>query len=176
MASNQSPKEKAMQEIIAHTPLWVFGLFIGLVALGMQQTKVRSVTLQRLTLLPLTMLALSFYGAWSTFNGSAVSVACWLGAALVTALASQRINFAGGVRSSADTRSFILPGSWLPLALMMGIFFTKYGVGIMLARHGELHDVDSFAAIVSLVYGFWSGMFFGRTAQIVAVHGRQAFA
>jgi len=165
-----------MQEIIAHTPIWVFGLFIGLVVLGMQQTKVRSVSLQRLTLLPLAMLALSFYGAWSTFNGSAVSIACWLVAALLTALASQRINFARGVRYSADMRSFIMPGSWLPLVLMMGIFFTKYAVGIMLARHGELRDADTFVAIVSLAYGFWSGMFFGRTAQIVAVHGRQALA
>ena len=80
------------------------------------------------------------------------------------------------MRYIADTRSFIMPGSWLPLALMMGIFFTKYGVGIMLAQHGELRDADSCIAIVSLVYGFWSGMFFGRTAQIVAVHGRQALA
>ncbi len=165
-----------MQEIIAHTPRWVFVLFIGLVFLGMQQTKVRSVTLQRLTLLPLAMLALSFYGVWNTFNGSALGAACWLVAALATALASQRVNFARGVRYIADTRSFIMPGSWLPLALMMGIFFTKYGVGIMLAQHGELRDADSCIAIVSLVYGFWSGMFFGRTAQIVAVHGRQALA
>ena len=42
-----------MQEILAHTPRWVFGLFIGLVVLGLQQSKVRNMTLQRLTLLPL---------------------------------------------------------------------------------------------------------------------------
>ncbi len=165
-----------MQEIIAHTPRWVFVLLIVLVALGLQQTRVRSVTLQRLTLLPLAMLALSFFGVWSTFNGSALGVACWFGAALASALASQRFNFARGVHYSPSTRRFIIPGSWLPLVLMMGIFFTKYGVGIVLARHGELREVDSFISLVSVAYGFWSGMFFGRTAQIVAAHGRQAFA
>ncbi|HEX7641634.1 MAG TPA: DUF6622 family protein [Burkholderiaceae bacterium] len=163
-----------MQEILAHTPRWVFGLFIGLVALGIMQAKTRSVTMQRLTLLPLAMLGLSFYGVWNTFSGSVLGVTCWLGAALLTAVASQRIDFARGVRYVPEQRNFIMPGSWLPLALMMGIFFTKYGVGIVLARHGEWRDIDGFAAIVSLVYGFWSGMFFGRTAQIVVVHGRQA--
>jgi hypothetical protein len=165
-----------MQEIIAHTPTWVFGLFIALVVFGMQQTKARNVTLQRLALMPLAMLGLSFYGVWTTFNGSALGVACWLAAALVTALVNQRVDFARGVRYTADLRLFVMPGSWLPLALMMGIFFTKYGVGIALAQHGDLRAVDSFIAIISLVYGFWSGMFFGRTAQILAVHGRQALA
>jgi hypothetical protein len=165
-----------MQEIIAHTPRWVFALFIVLVALGMQQAKARSVSLQRLTLLPLAMLGLSFYSVWDTFNGSELGVACWLGAALATALASQRINFSRGVRHDSETRSFVIPGSWLPLAMMMGIFFTKYGVGIMLAQHGELRDADAFVATISLVYGFWSGMFFGRAAQIVASHGRRTFA
>jgi hypothetical protein len=164
-----------MQEILAHTPRWVFVLLIILVGVGLQQTRTRSVTLQRLTLLPLTMLGLSFYGVWITFNGSALGVACWLGAALVTALLCQRLDFAGGVHYAPDLRRFVMPGSWLPLVLMMGIFFTKYGVGIMLAQHSELREVDSFVAIVSLVYGFWSGVFFGRTAQILAVHGRQAF-
>ena len=165
-----------MQEIIAHTPLWVFALFFVLVALGMQQTRSRTVTLQRLTLLPLAILALSFYSVWTTFHGNALAAACWLGAVLVTVVASLGFNLARGASYSAATRSFVIPGSRLPLALMTGIFFTKYGVGIMLARHGELATVEAFAAAVSLVYGFWSGMFFSRTAQIVAAHGRAVFA
>jgi hypothetical protein len=163
-----------MQEILAHTPRWVFALFIALVVFGLQQTKTRGVTLQRLMLLPLAMLGLSFYGVWSTFEGSALGAACWLAAAVATAQASQIFNFARDVRYSADLRRFVMPGSWLPLALMMGIFFTKYGVGIALAQHAELRAVGSFVVIISLVYGFWSGMFFGRTAQIFAVHGRLA--
>ncbi|MBV8635678.1 MAG: hypothetical protein JO002_14385 [Burkholderiaceae bacterium] len=165
-----------MQEILAHTPLWVFALFIVLVALGLQQTRSRNVTLQRLLLLPLAMLALSFYGVWGTFNGSTPAVAWWLGAALATALASRRLPFARGVAYLPEQRRFLIPGSWLPLALMMGIFFTKYGVGIMLAQHGDLRTMDSFVVVVSLVYGMWSGIFFGRAAQIAAVHGRQVLA
>ena len=165
-----------MQEILAHTPTWVFGLFIGLVALGMQQTRERVASLQRMALLPLAMLGLSFYGVWGTFNGSALGAACWLGAVLSVALVCLRFDFARGVHYVAETRSFVMPGSWLPLALMMGIFFTKYGVGIALARHGGLREVDGFVAAVSLVYGFWSGMFFGRAMQIFMTQGRRAFA
>jgi hypothetical protein len=165
-----------MQEIIAHTPRWVFVLFIVLLALGLQQTRGRNVSLLRLILLPLAMLGLSFYGVWGTFGGSTLSVACWLGAALTVALACQGIAFARGARYVAETRSIVMPGSWLPLVLMMGIFFTKYGVGIALAQHGELREAGAFVVSISLVYGFWSGIFFGRALQIVSSQGRQALA
>ncbi|HEY8024082.1 MAG TPA: DUF6622 family protein [Burkholderiaceae bacterium] len=163
-----------MSEIIAHTPRWVFILFVGLVFLGLQQSRTRTVTFKSLTLLPLAMAALSLYSIWSTFNGSTLGLACGVGAMLGTAVLSQRFDFARGVRYLAQTHSFILPGSWLPLALMMAIFVTKYGVGIALAQHGELRDATSFIAIVGAVYGFWSGIFVGRMAQILARHGRPA--
>jgi hypothetical protein len=165
-------RRRNMLEIINHTPRWVFGLFIALVLLGMQQTRTRTVTMTRMTLLPLAMLALSFWGVWNAFDGSAVGVACWLGAMLGAALFAQRFDFSSNVRFLPDTRSFIMPGSWLPLVLMMAIFFTKYAVGASLAQHGELRGLASFVAMASLAYGFWSGIFIGRMAQILARHGR----
>lgn len=161
-----------MSEILAHTPRWVFILFVGLVFLGLQQSKTRTVTFKRLMLLPLAMAALSLYSIWSTFNGSTLGLACGVVAMLGTAALSQRFDFAKGVRYLAQTHSFILPGSWLPLALMMAIFVTKYGVGIALAQHGQWRDVAPLIAAVGAVYGFWSGIFVGRMAQILARHGR----
>jgi len=163
-----------MFEIINHTPRWVFALFLGLVFLGLQQTRARTVTLARMTILPLAMLALSFWSAWSTFDGSALGVACWLGAVLGAALLAQHIDFSRDVRFLPDTQSFIMPGSWLPLVLMMAIFFTRYAVGASLAQHGELRSLASFIAMACMAYGIWSGVFFGRMAQILARHGRPA--
>ena len=163
-----------MLEIIGHIPSWVFALFLGLVVLGVQQTRARTVTLARMTILPLAMLALSFWGVWNTFAGSALGVACWLGAMLAAALLAQRFDFSRDVRFLPDTRSFIMPGSWLPMALMMAIFFTKFAVGISLAQHGELRNLAPFVAMASLAYGFWSGIFIGRMTQILARHGRAA--
>ena len=163
-----------MQEIIAHTPRWVFGLFIALVYLGLQQSKVRTVTITRLTLLPLAMLGLSFSGVWNTFNGASLGITFWLAAMVATALLAQWIAFDKGVRYLPETRSFILPGSWLPLALMMAIFFTKYAVGIVLSQRAELAAMPAFVIVVSLAYGFFSGAFFGRTLKIMVSHGRQA--
>jgi hypothetical protein len=162
-----------MLEIINHTPSWVFALFIGLVVLGVRQAKTQTMTLLRLAALPLAMLALSFYGVWSTFEGASLGIICWVGSVAVAALSAQRFDFNRGVRFLVESRSFILPGTWLPLVLMMAIFFTKYGVGISLAQHAELRFDPSFIAAASLAYGTWSGVFFGRMAQIFAAHRHQ---
>ena len=46
-----------MTQILTHTPLWVFGLFFGLVYLGYLQSRTRQVSRGRLIVLPLAMLA-----------------------------------------------------------------------------------------------------------------------
>ena len=59
-----------------------------------------------------------------------------------------------------------MPGSAVPLALMMGIFFTKYAVGVTLGMHlAQANDV-SFALAVSALYGAFSGVFAGRAARL----------
>src|SRR5439155_15157054 len=52
-------------QIVQHTPVWVWGLLAGLVALGVSQARDREVSLARITILPLVMLALSFSGVVS---------------------------------------------------------------------------------------------------------------
>ena len=61
-------------EILTHTPLWVYGLFVGLIFVGWQQTHDRFVKQPTLLILPLGMLALSFFGATSSF----AAIACIL--------------------------------------------------------------------------------------------------
>ena len=39
---------------------------------------------------------------------------------------------------AADTRSFLVEGSWMPLAVMMIIFFTRYAVDVALAMQPGL--------------------------------------
>src|SRR5579872_4589657 len=46
-------RRRNMFEIMAHTPRWVFILFIGFVLLGLQQSRARTVTRKRLPILPL---------------------------------------------------------------------------------------------------------------------------
>ena len=58
------------------------------------------------------------------------------------------------------------PGSAVPLALMMGIFFTKYAVGVLLAMHPELRHQMGFALGISALYGGFSGIFAARALRL----------
>jgi hypothetical protein len=73
----------------------------------------------------------------------------------------------GGVNFVTETRSFSVPGSWLPLALMMAIFFTKYAVGVILARKLQISGELAFIGSISLIYGLLSGVFLARAVAIL---------
>jgi hypothetical protein len=163
-------------EILSHTPRWIFALFFGLIYLGFQQSKARSVTVKRLVILPLAMLGLSFSGVWTTFGAGTLALACWTGAIVAGVALAIFLGGARHVSYSSETHTFKLPGSWLPLFLMMAIFFTKYAVGISLAQNPGLLEIPEFVGVASAIYGFWSGIFFGRMVNILNVHGRQALA
>lgn len=151
--------------IVQHTPIWVWGLLLLLIALGVSQARARQIGLARATLLPVAMLGLSLWGVLSAF-GSASAIAAWLLAtAFVTAL-SLRVEFVAGASWLAAERRFQMPGSWWPLALILGIFVTKYGVAVSLALQPQLHAVAAFAIGACLLYGVFSGLFAGRALTL----------
>lgn len=153
-------------EILKHTPTWVFVLFLVLLAVGYLQSKTRAVNRNVVAVLPLAMLALSFYGVLSAFGTSPLSIIAWLlGVAAAVAL-GVKIGMPRGVNFSMQTQLFSVPGSWLPLILMMTIFFTKYTVNVMLARHLSIATGLFFVELVSFCYGLLSGVFLARALVI----------
>jgi uncharacterized protein YneF (UPF0154 family) len=61
---------------------------------------------------------------------------------------------------------FTLPTSWVPLLLILGIFLTKYIVGVELAMRPALARDDQYTLVVSVIYGLFSGIFIGRAARL----------
>ena len=146
--------------ILTHTPAWVFVVFIGLLALGYQQSRDRTVSRARILLLPVAMLALSFYGVLSSFGLGLLSSFAWaLGVGAVWSLFPKKL------KSSVQpgpAGSFFVPGSWWPLAFMMAIFFIKYLTGYALARNLAIAFQPWFIGLASLSLGIFSGIFFAR--------------
>lgn len=163
----QFTKEKPLLlETLKRTPSWVFVLFFALVALGYFQSRDRTISRGRVAIFPLAMIALSFYGVLSAFGNVPASLALWgLGVSLAAGL-GVRLGAPQGVIFHAQSRSFFVPGSWLPMVLMMAIFFTKYAVAVILARHLPLADEGAFVVSVSLCYGLFSGVFLARAMVI----------
>lgn len=148
--------------IVRHTPVWVWGLLAALIALGLSQAREREVSLMRATTLPLVMIALSLSGVFSAFGHFPVALGGWaagVGAALVF---GRHFIVARGARWSAQTATLHVPGSWLPLALMVALFSLKYVAGVRLALHPALAIDIAFAGLISLAYGLFSGLFLAR--------------
>lgn len=155
-----------LMQILLHTPRWVFGLFAVLLVAGLSQLTARRASLVKVSILPLSMLALSFYGVWAGFASQPWVLLGWLKALSVVALLVMRRPLPAGSTYDEATRSFTLPGSAVPLAMMMGIFFTKYAVGIAMAMQPGLAQSTTFAWVISLLYGALSGVFLGRAVRL----------
>lgn len=158
--------------ILQHTPTWVFGLLFGLMALGVSQSFPRTVSLRRMSMLPLALVGLSLYGVVGSFGHQPLALPAWaLGLSATLAALHGRID-TRAVHFSALTQRFQLPGSWLPLTLMMALFAIKFGAGVSLAQHPDLRQSVGFAVATSAAYGVFSGIFLGRAMALWAVARR----
>ena len=157
-------------DILRHTPAWVLAVFVGLVVLGLRQTRARLVSLALIVALSTAMALWSVSSlvtgvgidalvAWSVFEATCIGAAVWLGPR-------------SDVQYSPATRTFAVPGSWIPLTLMMAIFFTRYATGVLVALHPAFAGTLAFDLFVGSVSGLVSGAFAARAVRI----GRVAFA
>jgi len=153
-------------QIVQHTPTWVFALFALLLWLGVKQLSTRTQGLPRALSMGLAMTGLAVYGAVSAFGAHAWALSAWAFAALAAFAWMVRQPLARGTRYDSWQGVFTLPGSWKPLALMMGIFATKYVVGVMLAMQPQLAGQVAFALPVALIYGLFTGVFASRSMRL----------
>lgn len=155
-----------MLQIVSNTPLWVWGLLIALVALGASQFFTRQASLTRVTFLPAAMAALSLYGTVSVFGAAAAVLLLWGATAVLAAMWVARRPVPARTLYDAATRRFVLPGSALPMLIILGIFCTKYAVGVLLALQPLMRTDAVFAEAVAALYGLFSGTLAGRALRL----------
>jgi len=160
--------------IVQHTPVWVWGLLAVLVALGLSQTRPREMSLTRVTVLPLVLAGLSLSGVLSAFGHLPVALGAWaVGIAAALGLARRAVAVRGA--SWSPSRGLLhVPGSWLPLVLILSLFVLKYGAGVSLALAPALASDTSFAGLCSLAYGTFSGLFLARALSMRSLATRPA--
>ena len=159
-----------LQQIIAKTPVWVWGLLAFLIYRGFMASIDRVTTLRSAFIIPAVMLALSIQGIAATFGADPLAAPIWLG--FVFAGTALTWSLVDASRISADPAKGTVrqPGSWTPMMLMMGIFLTKYVVTATLAMHPEFKQQAMFTAGVCALYGVFNGIFIGRLLRIVSVY------
>ena len=146
-------------ETLTRTPRWVWLLLCVLLVYGFTQSRRRNVPYRRALILPGVMLGVSLSGVIGQFGGDAGIVVLWL-AGVVSALVLNRwLSWPWGVRYTQSDHSFVLLGTWFPLALIVSIFGLRYFVGVASALHLEIIRSGLFAALLAWVYGLLGGVF-----------------
>jgi hypothetical protein len=155
--------------IVRATPAWVWGLLAALVWLGAAQLRDRNASLARVSILPVVMTGLSVWGVTGAFGKSPMFGYVMLTWMLVAAIAFAAIGMTSapkGTTYDAGTRTYFLPGSWVPLAMIVGIFLTRYVVNVDVAMNPTLTRDGQYTIVVAAMYGLFTGAFLGRAARL----------
>jgi UDP-N-acetylmuramyl pentapeptide phosphotransferase/UDP-N-acetylglucosamine-1-phosphate transferase len=157
-------------QILQHIPVWVFFLLIGLIALGLLQTRTRQIRRQRLLGINIALAVFTLIGViqqWRQTPWLALGLLTWAATCLLVSWALGQGAAPYGASFDASTRRFTVPGSWLPLALFMAIFACKFAVGMLSATAPEhIHSLNA-AIGISALYGLFSGVLNGRALRLL---------
>ncbi|HEX8601016.1 MAG TPA: DUF6622 family protein [Pseudoduganella sp.] len=152
-----------LQQIIAHTPFYVWILLAFLASRGIAASRDSEVPLRRLVMLPAVMAVLSLQDMHGRFGLDGLPMVLWLAGVAAGAFATWRLTLPALPGSTPG--NVLQRGSWLPLVLMMTIFATKYTVAVTCAVRPELAGDATFAGAVCALYGVFNGLFAGRALR-----------
>lgn len=143
-------------QVLAQTPRWSLAVLAILLVAALWQTLATQTTPLRAALMPLALAGLSLHAALSGFGQHALAWAGWAtGAFLMVALLQLRPR--EGVRYDAQTDRLQLPGSTVPLALLLAIAGVHYLLGIAVAAYAGLQELPSLSGSVGTLYGALGG-------------------
>lgn len=149
----------------ASIPAWPFAILFALVSLGYRLSRTRVVRPRTVATVAIAMLVFSLYGVAASFGANALALIAWTaGVAISILMGGAAFAPSGLTREGSSVR---VPGSWLPLFLLLGIFAGKFALGF--AHGAGLHVVHEpwLVAGASAVFGLLSGAF---AARAMAVH------
>lgn len=157
---------QVLLQILRGTPVWVCPLFLGLIVLGYLQSKPRNVALAMVAILPVALGVFSLTRVLAVFGPAPLGLAAWATGTAAALLLNRALKQPAGARWSAATGTFHVPGSWVPLALMIAVFFARYALAVRLVMTPALVHSVGFAAAASFGFGLLSGIFLARALWV----------
>lgn len=157
-------------QILTRTPIWVWFLLALLLGLGWNQTRARTLSLKRIIIVPLVMLGLAMSSLSNAFGAHLSVLLTWLFSLACTALFIRRLRQPSGQVYDAQNKLFTVPGSFLPLVLILSIFVTKYALAVVLTTQPGLAHELGFSLACATLFGVMNGVFFGRTLRLMRLY------
>lgn len=154
--------------MIAFIPVWVYALLATLVSVGLLQARARLVSHRVVRSVSVVLALVSLWGVVAAFGAQVQAVLPWaLGLGLAWWVGPWAFKPRGLAFDAASGRVQV-PGSWLPMVVMLGIFGIKFGLGMAAGLGRPVLAGSTAAAAVALALGLLSGAFVVRARAIVA--------
>lgn len=161
-----------MIETLRFTPVWVWAVLMMLTALGVAMMRTRIITQRRLTILPIAMVLYSFCSALLSFGARPAYSLAWLAGLAVAFVVIRKFAKPSNAHYLAASHSFEVPGSAIPLLLILTIFVLKYVVGVLKVRAPSIVAEPLFAALACAMLGALCAAFLARGLAIQATRQR----
>jgi len=155
-----------LQEILTHTPLWVWFILLFLISRGIKASQDRVMSLKSMVILPVFMLLWSLQGIFQHFGSQVPVIICWsvgclLGLSLVLVFGNKQ-----AIRLLPDGQ-IQLRGSWKPMLLLLSLFSIKYVENVLVVINPALKTEIGFVIPTCLTYGLMNGFFLANLMRVI---------
>lgn len=157
----------AIKAALAHTPWWVFAIFIYVLTIGVGALKTRQIEIAKMAIIPAVFAVWGTWSLLSLFGANAGAIGLFLAAMIAGAGVGWLLSRQGTVRADRARKLIELSGSPVTLVLVLAIFISKYALGYWLAVEPAARTSLSFMVADATVSGVVIGVFIGRFAGLL---------
>ncbi|MFN8526686.1 MAG: DUF6622 family protein [Chloroflexota bacterium] len=155
-------------QVVQNTPVWVWPVLGIILGAGALQLRPRTIPATLVVGMPVLMAGLALFGVVSSFGIRVEVIGAWvLGAAIGLVLNEHVLRSPRAARFHPGSERYEVPGSALPLVLMLVIFGARYVVGATTAMAPAVSATLVFIASACSILGLCSGLFVARALRIL---------
>lgn len=161
--------------ILNHIPPWVFIILAGLMWLGLSARKDREVRWRVPIIVPIALTVMAITSLYTQYGDTDLLFPATLAWSSLSALVAWRfahIPLPETFQYHPDSAKFQLPGSYVPLAMYLGIFVFKFAVGFMSGTGMPIVKDLVFVLGISGVYGLFSGVFLSNAWRLFQLRAK----
>jgi predicted anti-sigma-YlaC factor YlaD len=162
LAGERSEVLMSVEAIVRGTPVWVWILLAYLLSRGLKALKGGTAPLSKLAIVPVVFAVWGIAHLVTEPAAGWKAGLAWVIGALIGVLAGVAIASRTAFTVDPVQRSVTLPGSVVPLALIVITFAMKFWIGFELATSAGLGRDSGYVVLDGLVSGVVAGIFAGR--------------
>ncbi|SAL11401.1 hypothetical protein AWB74_00163 [Caballeronia arvi] len=152
----------SFQDILLGTPTWVWVLLAILVSRGMKAMKAGTAPLSKLGIVPAVFAGWGLLHLLSDPETGWATASMWMAGGALGVGIGAAVAKKSGMTVDRIRRTVTLPGSAVPLVLILLTFAMKFWIGFELATSVHMGVDSTFVVLNGVVTGLVAGIFAGR--------------